>query len=137
MPNRKERRATAIKGDTYYGELTHKVVLADLVMYTNKELPDGVMIVSQKDADRIQALVDEAVVQKAEDDLVLVRMSDCYEQMFKIEEAGVVVTPEEYVFMVSDKAKLEVRADAYPLEVIVTSDLPADTLSMVVKKEGK
>lgn len=140
--NRKQRRATALKGDSYYGELTHQIVIADLKVYSNKDLPDGVMIVSVKEADRLQKLVDEASVRQASEKAKIadkmVYMADAFEGIDKIEKSGVKeVTKDEYAFYVAPDAVLEVPAESYPLEVIISENLPAGTLCMVAKKEGK
>ena len=67
MLNRKQRRDTAIKGKDYYGELTHNVGIANLRVYTNRNMPDGVMIVSPAEGDRLQKLVDEATAKSLQE----------------------------------------------------------------------
>lgn len=140
--NREQRRKTALKGKTYQGELTHQLLIADLKVYTNKDMPDGVMIVSPTEAERLQAIVDGAVAKKASeksrDHDKMVFMADAYEGIDKVEKSGVKkVTNEEYAFFVSPDAVLEVPAESYPLEVIISETMPADTLCMVAKREGK
>ena len=57
--NRANRRKT--KG--IYAEATHKIMIADLQVMTNPNVPDGYMIVSPNEADRLQDLVDKATAE--------------------------------------------------------------------------
>lgn len=144
--NRKQRRDTAIKGKDYYGEITQQIMIADLRVYSNKNIPDGVMIVSEKEADRLKAMIDDANSKAIEDAEALARENaprvyrlDVDQMVADIEKAGGKVTPEDYAIYVAEGVVLEGDFDSQPLDVIeATKDkLPADTLCIVAKKEGK
>lgn len=150
--NRKQRRDTAIKGKTYYGELRHQVMIADLRVYVNKEVPDGVMIVSEAEGDRLQALVDEATskaVTKAVEDhktdleeeakhskeLTIERAIDL---IAGITSAGGTVTPEDYAIYAKPDVVFVGKRSDYPLEIITSdTNLPDGVSVIVAKREGK
>lgn len=144
--NRKERRKSALKGEGYYAELTHKIMIADLRVYTNKDLPDGVMIVSTAEADRLQAIVDEAnakatkeIADRQAEANLEVTIDQVNTMIAEIDNTNGDVNTNDYaLYLIEEAVLVEPEAD-YPLDIkrVPVDYMPKDTIALVGKKEGK
>lgn len=146
--NRQQRRKTAIKGKTFYGEIKHTIMIADLKVYVNKDMPDGVMIVNEKEGERLRELIDAEVARKAHEQAERsakemvgeegkVSIIQIMDMIADITNAGGKVTPEDYAIYATEDTKFSGSLDNYPLEVIRKNDMPEGTTVLVAKREGK
>lgn len=146
--NRKQRRATAIKGKTFTGEIKHTIMIADLKVYVNKEMPDGVMIVNEKEADRLRELIDAEVARNAREQAERsakemvgeegkVSIIQIMDMIAEITKAGGEVTPKDYAIYAREETQFSGSPENYPLEIIRTNNIGDGVEAVVAKKEGK
>lgn len=148
--NRQQRRKTAIKGKTFYGEIKHTIMIADLKVYVNKDMPDGVMIVNEKEGERLRELIDAEVARKAREQAEQsakemvgeegkVSIIQIMDMIADLTNAGATVTPDDYVIYATEDTKFSGSLENYPLEIVRKSkeEMPDDTVVVVAKREGK
>ena len=148
--NRKQRRDTAIKGKTYYGEIKHPLMLAELRVYVNKEMPRGVMIVSAGEGERLKELIDDAsdkdtkkaIADHAEElereanEPKTVSVDDINKLILQVEAEGAKVNRDEYAIYALDLVTFDGELADYPLDVVrvVREAMPDDAYVMVTKR---
>lgn len=147
--NREKRRRLALKGKTYYGEIVNPLMIADLKVYVNKEMPDGVMIVSVAEGERLKKLIDdasekdtaEAVEQharkaEAEAKEMTFTPARIVETIEGMEKNGAKVSNDTHAIYALDTVTFEGKFSEYPLDIVIVpaEAMPDDTYLMVAKR---
>lgn len=126
----------------------HKIRIADLNVMENENVPEGVMIVHPKEADRLNQLIVDATNRKATeratsdgydetDPKYKVSLAHVAELITKLEEAGQTVTPETHVIYASSKAVFETDYSDYKLDIITNDNLGEGVMVVVGEKVSK